>query len=197
MKRRTEGKKRHELIKNFNFIIKLIWKTNPKFMLIKFLTLLVQTITPFIFIIFPKFIVDAIVEQRSWDYVLFLILSMCGCFALTTVISIFTSTYIEKHAGLIQFDLIKIFGKKVMDLDYEDLESPAILDMFEKTKSGFDLYGFFDKLVSVVSNVLSLIGYTAILFTYSWFMLTIVFFVVIVNLFCNKQKNKYYYKSIT
>lgn len=194
MKRKSLEKKSNEFIKNFNFVLKLIWQTNPQFLLIKFLSVLVNTVSPFNFIIFPKFILDAIVEQRSWDHVLFLIISMCGCYVFTIVISIFTSTYIEKYAGLIQFDLVKMYGKKVMDLDYEDLESPAILDMFEKSKSGFDLYGFFDKLVSVVSNVLSLIGYAVILFTYSWLMLTIVFVVVIINLFCNKQKNKYYYQ---
>lgn len=192
--KKTSPEVKKELFKNFSFVVKLIWQTSPQFLLVKLLVTLVQTISPFILIVFPKFIVDAIVEQRSWSHVLLLILSMCGCYLFMMIISAFASTYVEKHSDLIQFDLVRTYGKKVMGLNYEDLENPAILDMFEKSKSGFDLYGFFDKVVSVVSNFLSLIGYAVILFTYSWLMLTIVFGVVVINLFCNKQKSKYYYQ---
>ncbi len=54
---------------------------------------------------------------------------------------------------------------------------------------------FFDKIVAVITNVLSFIGYAAILFTYSRLMLIVVVAVVVINLICNAKKNKYYYKA--
>lgn len=183
-----------ETIKNFKFIISLIWKVNPLFCIAKLISVLVSTITPFIWIIFPKFIIDAIVSQSGYNNVLKYILLMCGCLFVITILNIYIDTYMGKYESLIQFRLGEIYYDKVMDLNYDDLENPQILDLFEKSKSGFDVYGFFNQLVSLVSSSISLIGYIAILFTFNWLMLFIVFAVVVINLFCNKKKNKYNYK---
>lgn len=184
----------NKLFKNFKFIVSLIWETSPRFLCMKVLSIVVNTVSPFILILFPKYIIDSIINENGFHTTFSIILSMCLCLLVVNALSTYIGTYINKYSGIIQFDLVKLYGRKVMELNYEDLENPSILDMFEKSKTGFDLYGFFDKIVSIISNLFTLIGYSVILFTYNWLMLLIVLLVVAVNLFCNKQKNKYYYK---
>ena len=113
---------------------------------------------------------------------------------ITSVLTVVCNTYLSKYETLIQFSLARIYGKKVMDLDYEDLENPEVLNLFEKSRSGFNIYGFFDQVVSIISSIISLFGYLLILLTFNWIMLLIVLFVVAINIFCNKKTNKYQYK---
>ena len=191
MKKITSSK----YVKNFRFVISLMWQTSPKFICAKFAIVLVNTISPFIMIIFPKLIIDSIIGGGDWISTFHLIAIMGIVLLITTLLSTFLSATAQKYGDTIQYDLVRIYGKKVMSLNYEDLENPAVLDMFEKSKSGFNMYDFFDKIVAVITNVLSFIGYAAILFTYSRLMLIIVVAVVVINLICNAKKNKYYYKA--
>ena len=146
-------------------------------------------------IIFPKLIIDSIIGGGDWISTFHLIAIMGIVLLVTTLLSTFLSATAQKYGDTIQYDLVRIYGKKVMSLNYEDLENPAVLDMFEKSKSGFNMYDFFDKIVAVITNVLSFIGYAAILFTYSRLMLIVVVAVVVINLICNAKKIKYYYKA--
>ena len=191
MKKTTSSK----YVENFRFVISLIWQTSPKFICAKFAIVLVNTISPFIMIIFPKLIIDSIIGGGNWISTFHLIAIMGIVLLVTTLLSTFLSASAQKYGDTIQYDLVRIYGKKVMSLNYEDLENPAVLDMFEKSKSGFNMYDFFDKIVAVITNVLSFIGYAAILFTYSRLMLIVVVAVVVINLICNAKKNKYYYKA--
>lgn len=191
MKKTTSSK----YVENFRFVISLIWQTSPKFICAKFAIVLVNTISPFIMIIFPKLIIDSIIGGGDWISTFHLIAIMGIVLLVTTLLSTFLSATAQKYGDTIQYDLVRIYGKKVMSLNYEDLENPAVLDMFEKSKSGFNMYDFFDKIVAVITNVLSFIGYAAILFTYSRLMLIVVVAVVVINLICNAKKNKYYYKA--
>lgn len=191
MKKTTSSK----YMENFRFVISLIWQTSPKFICAKFAIVLVNTISPFIMIIFPKLIIDSIIGGGDWISTFHLIAIMGIVLLVTTLLSTFLSATAQKYGDTIQYDLVRIYGKKVMSLNYEDLENPAVLDMFEKSKSGFNMYDFFDKIVAVITNVLSFIGYAAILFTYSRLMLIVVVAVVVINLICNAKKNKYYYKA--
>lgn len=191
MKKITSSK----YVKNFRFVISLIWQTSPKFICAKFAIVLVNTISPFIMIIFPKLIIDSIIGGGDWISTFHLIAIMGIVLLVTTLLSTFLSATAQKYGDTIQYDLVRIYGKKVMSLNYEDLENPAVLDMFEKSKCGFNMYDFFDKIVAVITNVLSFIGYAAILFTYSRLMLIVVVAVVVINLICNAKKNKYYYKA--
>ena len=191
MKKITSSK----YVKNIRFVISLIWQTSPKFICAKFAIVLVNTISPFIMIIFPKLIIDSIIGGGDWINTFHLIAIMGIVLLVTTLLSTFLSATAQKYGDTIQYDLVRIYGKKVMSLNYEDLENPAVLDMFEKSKCGFNMYDFFDKIVAVITNVLSFIGYAAILFTYSRLMLIIVVAVVVINLICNAKKNKYYYKA--
>lgn len=181
-------------LRNFIFIISLIKESSPRYLFAKIISAIAQVISSFILILFPKYIIDSILEQHDYQYTLKVILFMCTVQLLVMAIRTYTDTYINKYSGLIQFDLVKIYGKKVMELNYEDLENPNIMNMFEKSKSGFDLYDFFDKLMSVATNMISLLGYIIILLTYNWIVLMVVLAVVAINLFCNKKKNQYYYK---
>mgnify|MGYP000469370390 FL=1 len=191
MKKTTSSK----YVENFRFVISLIWQTSPKFICAKFAIVLVNTISPFIMIIFPKLIIDSIIGGGDWISTFHLIAIMGIVLLVTTLLSTFLSATAQKYGDTIQYDLVRIYGKKVMSLNYEDLENPAVLDMFEKSKSGFNMYDFFDKIVAAITNVLSFIGYAAILFTYSRLMLIVVVAVVVINLICNAKKNKYYYKA--
>ena len=191
MKKTTSSK----YVENFRFVISLIWQTSPKFICAKFAIVLVNTISPFIMIIFPKLIIDSIIGGGDWISTFHLIAIMGIVLLVTTLLSTFLSATAQKYGETIQYDLVRIYGKKVMSLNYEDLENPAVLDMFEKSKSGFNMYDFFDKIVAVITNVLSFIGYAAILFTYSRLMLIVVVAVVVINLIYNAKKNKYYYKA--
>ncbi len=181
------------LLKNFRFILRLVWQTSPRFMLVKLMNVATRTASPFIFIIFPKYILDAAIDKRADDALRY-ILAMCGCHLLVSMLSSVADVLYEKYTPIMQFELTKAYSKKLMSLNYEDIENPKILDMYQKSESGFSLYGFFDKTFNLLSNILALVGYFAILFTYSRLMLVVVAIVVAVNLLCTRRKNKYYYK---
>ena len=183
-----------ELVKNLKFIISLIWKIKPAFCLAKLLVIVVSTVTPFIWIIFPKYIIDEIVSASGFEKVFRYILIMCGALFLIGIINLYLDTYVGKYEGLIQFSLLSLYNEKLMSLNYEDLENPQILDLFEKSRNGFHLYDFFDQSVSIISSFFTLTGYLAILFTFNWLMLFIVIAAVTINIFVNNKKNKNQYK---
>ena len=183
-----------ETAKNFAFIITFVAKLYPSYFIAKIISILVNTINPFIFIIFPKFIIDAIVEGTGIDIVFKYIFIMCGCLLVTTSVNLYLDTYMNKYSGLLQFKIVRFVNEKIMDLNYEDLENPEILNLFEKGKSGFGIETIFSQFVSIASSILSLFGYITILLTFNWMMLIIVLLVVVINLFCNRMKHKYYYQ---
>ena len=121
--------------KNFRFVISLIWQTSPKFICAKFAVVLVNTVSPFIMIIFPKLIIDSIIGGVDWAETFRLVVIMGVALLATTMLSTFLNTTAQKYGDTIQYDLVRIYGRKVMSLDYEDLEDPPFSTCLKKQRA--------------------------------------------------------------
>ena len=180
--------------KNFSFVCKLINECSPQYLWLRIFNAILQVAISFITVIFPKLIIDAIVSDEGYPAILQAVILMCLLLLPLRMTKSVVETHVEKLGGIVQFKLAKLYGDKVMRLRYEDLESPEILDLFEKSKKGFDLYGFFDKLFSAFTSFLTVLAYAGILLTYSWIVIPLILIIVFVNVFCHYKKTANYYQ---
>ncbi len=61
---------------NFIFIITLVKQSSPKYLLAKIINIISQVISNFVYILFPKFIIDSIINKSDYHYTLKIILLM-------------------------------------------------------------------------------------------------------------------------
>ncbi len=62
--------------KQFRIMIQTIWKMNPLFIILMFADIIISSASTFPAILFPKYIIDALVEGRELLYIIFLITSV-------------------------------------------------------------------------------------------------------------------------
>lgn len=158
------------LKKDINIIIhflKLSHKTSKSYIPTLLLSSLFKSITPFLSIIVPKYIIDELLnKQRKEVFIILIAILILGNFFLNIINRLFNSLVKVKNEEFM-YKFNGIIGEKIVDMDFENTEDPEVLDLKERALFAIYNEGALHKLVDsftkLITQIISLIGFIAII----------------------------------
>lgn len=104
--------------KQFRIMIQTIWKMNPLFIILMFADIIISSASTFPAILFPKYIIDALVEGRELSYIIFLITCMVGLSLLFNTLMLWLNNKRDHLSLILGFTLTNEINKKCLEIDY-------------------------------------------------------------------------------
>lgn len=150
-------------------------------------------------IIFPKYIVDSIFQQRDINMGVFWTLALVGT---TSFVQYFSTTlgYLlakEKNKLFTSFNVY--IAELIMDMDYKELENPKTLDMKEKAmrsafSGGRGFCGSVEVFFGIIKNILIFLFAALKISEFNPMLILVILLVVWVNALFNRKTLKDNYK---
>jgi ABC-type bacteriocin/lantibiotic exporters, contain an N-terminal double-glycine peptidase domain len=187
-----------EVIKYF---IRLMHKLTPAYLPTLLVQSLMKTIRPLLFIMGPKLIVDELMGLQRTDRLVLLI----AIIALGNFVVGVTEKVLKSKTDLLTYKFNNAFerhiAKKTVEIDFENVEDPEILNLKERAlfavRNHGLMYGMVEGLSKIANEMILIVSLSAIIWTFSPWVLLLLIGVVMVNSFLFKKIQKYYYREST
>lgn len=180
------------------YILKKAHKISKTYIPILFLSSIFKAMTPFINIIMPKFIIDELLgKQRIEVFISLVSIIIVGNFIFNFINRWLDSLVNIKNMEILNgFDLL--IGEKIMDMDFEKIEDPQILDLKERAiyplKNQGILQRIIKNIVDIISNVITIIGLVAVISILNPLIVLLIIGIVFLNSFVYKRSQAIQYE---
>lgn len=156
-----------------------------------------RALTPFVNIIFPKFIIDELMgEKRITIFIALVAIIIISNFILNMLNSWF-DTLVQVKTFEINNGFDEFIGDRIMEMDFEKIEDPEVLDLKEKALYGIRNQAVLNRLiedcVSTLSEIITMIGLVAIISTLNILIIVFILGIVLLNSFIFKKSQKAQY----
>lgn len=183
--------------KNIEYILRYIWKTEKKYVLYGIPKILLDAIRPFVMVIFPKIIIDKLMYSDSKslaeDVLLVILLMTSINMIISMLLPVLNNCMTNAFNSFTCKHTLNI-AKKIMSLEYKNVEDPKVLDLFQRSKNVDYCEEMFTAIANIISNVITSVGLVAILLQLQIGVIFVIALVVLVNVLCNKKTQQYNYK---
>ena len=181
--------------KKIAFMFRYSWMVGPANLLCAFFEIVLETAEPFILLLLPKYIIDALIYGESWSKVLFYTLLYIGVFALSKIIRL---VYNAASAHIINGCDIKngmYYRSDFLNMDYENLENDELRNINQRVAGTVRANTFvYEVFVPTVTNFLKFIGYTYIIATLHPLLILFLIGLVLMNSLIAKKTEKINYE---
>lgn len=184
-------------IQILKYFLKLTHSISKSYIPTLLLSSFLKSIAPFINIIVPKFIIDELVGQQQIEIFIQLIgLLIVGNFVMN-IINRWFEMKIKIANEKVTYSLDLVISKKIVEMDFESIEDPEILDLKERALFAVYNHGAIDRLVvsfsNAISEIITMAGLVAIIFTLNGFIILAILAIVALNskIFKKLQKMSY------
>lgn len=167
------------------YFLKLTYRIYPAYLLTLFLSSFFKAVSPFVNIVIPKFLIDELMQQKRPAVFIGLVLTMIGGnFIFNLINKWFAGRVVVVNERLFhRFDLM--LSCKIVDMDFENIENPEILDLKERVT--FVLYNegaifrLVENLANLVSYSFSIIGLVSVIMTFNGWILMLTLGMIAIN----------------
>ena len=189
-----------DTIKNIQFMFQYSWKIGPTNLLCALFKITIETAEPFLLLIMPKYIIDALVYGEPWNKVLFYTLLYIGVFALIKIVRLI---YDGVSAHIINGCDVKSglnYRVDFLNMDYENLENDELRNINQRVARNIRANTFvYEVFVPTISNFLKFFGYSYIIATLHPLLILFLLGLVFINSLISKRLEKigYEFEPIT
>lgn len=181
--------------KNITYLFHEIWKYKPSYFIVYSLQIICKGVSPFINVIFPKYIIDELLGKKDIKTLIYLVAIMI---ILNLIFNFMEIVFNENINKIYNDDFNRYFeaklSYKVMQIEFRDIENKEILEKVERAKTGLAWSGGIGGIVEVISSIISscitLIGIIGVLTISTPILIVLVLINVIIDAICNNEKNK-------
>lgn len=164
------------------------------YLLYYFPLMMVNAITPFVGIVFPKYIIDSIQDKKNFGHIIVLVIAMFVFRFVLSSISQVLFSICEKKMINIRTGMRVFLNEKSLSLEYEKLETPVYLDMklnaVECIDKNYDIGFVARNIVTFCSAIMTLLGLMAIISTLNIWTIILIVFVACINGFAKSKQAK-------
>ncbi len=194
------NKKDRNLKDDFKVLVhflKLTHRIKKSYIPLTVLSAVFGAITPFLSIIMPKFIIDELLGQkRSLYFFVYIIILILGNGILNILNKLLTNKIQLLNIEVVN-GLELHLGKHIMNMDFENLEDPKILDMKEQAIFPINNQGaiwrMMDAILSMIRVGITLIGLATILSILNPIIIVLFIAMTIISRVLNKKAQKIEY----
>ena len=192
-----KNKNELEINKDFNTVIYflgLIHGISKSYIPMLILSSTLKSLTPLVNIIIPKFIIDELINQRRMEVFITLVITIIiGNFLLSLFDKwLDTIIYIKNKEILNEINLL--IGKKIMNMDFEKIEDPEVLNLKEKAlypiNTQYAIERIISETVKVITNIITIISLVIVISTLDLYIILIILCIIGLNSFIYKKSQK-------
>ncbi len=187
-----------ERIKNIGHLLRTIRKEDKSLFTILIFDILITTLARYPFILFPKYILDYLIEGRDFRLIVVLILSMVISDYVLSLLRDYISEIQKKHSKRLEFQLHQNITEKTMTMPYERLLNTDTYDrmyLASDIANGDNFMRLMDHMKNLFSNLLLLLSMIYLLARVDVILMLITFAVVIVNAVTDSKIQKRLYET--
>ncbi len=167
---------------NIGFMFKYSWKVAKIVYLFAIINVIIQSISPFVYLIIPKYIIDELGGQQRWEYVLKYIFIFIGFIFTLKLINYIFSYFSSKNHMVIEMKNILIFFNHYLYMDYSRLEDNYVRDLGYRALKNLNPTQFVYGVVSpFLINLFQLIGYSYIIMQLHPLIIVVIMIIIYLN----------------
>lgn len=175
-------KKNIEVLKYF---LKLSRSISKSYLPVLILSSFFKSAAPFLNIIVPKFIIDELLnKQRSEVFVILISSLILGNFAFNIINKFFDGLVTVKNEEIIN-GFYNIINEKVVDMDFENVEDPEILDLKERALFAINnegaIWNLIEDFSKIISQAISIAGLAFIISILNPLIIVLIFIIIAFN----------------
>ena len=183
------------ILKVYKYFLPSAWRRYKGYFVIRFLRLIVNTITPFIPIVFMPQIVDELVGSRDvkriTTYVLVILITE---YVLNNLNGLFGNV-LERYSQKFENYYAALMSARIMELDFQLTEDKKALDQIELAKNGMSWYsgglnGIVEPLFNMATALLTVAGVVVIIAGQAPLILLITLVLLVLSAVINKKMNQ-------
>lgn len=149
--------------RNLKFFIPLLIKYNPYSIFIMFISAILSSFSSLIWVVFPKLIIDELMGDQSINKLIIIVVIFI---VSKSFIDLFNEYAISKNrlsAYKADFSIQRMFNKKIMEVDYFNVEDPNFNDQMSKAKKAMNdhtngIYSFIWTVRGIIYGVITVSG---------------------------------------
>lgn len=189
-------KNRKDIIRCLKFFGKFAWQTNKIYFLLLTISIIVNSVSPFISIIGSRYLIDEIAEpaKRNLGVVIFWIAFICGGIFISQIIRKIT----DEHIGYICARYDRILKTNLcmscIDMKFKHTEDTDVLDTIKNAERALNetgqVNGLITSLSNIVTNIFVALGVVTLVCTRIPWLLIPVIISFVTNYFITSRVNK-------
>lgn len=155
--------KKNTLLGNAWFLTRYAFRINRKVYWSQIPMILVNAVTPFITILFYRFILNEITISKNVEKAMLYMVIMVVLLFLSTVFKSQCGRTLQRQIELTVNKIKRNLGLAVMQLEYSEVETPRVRDFVELAKNGANFSGILDAISTIISSTITLAGVITII----------------------------------
>lgn len=180
-------KQKHGLWSNLIYMLKTVYKINKSIYFIKFFHILLNSINPFIPIIFIRLILNEITIGKDIKLVFVYVLLMAGLTFLINIGINVLDSYSRNQVEITVRELKNYLGKAVMSMSYSEAEQPRVRDFIELAQESSNFQQILEQVSIIITCLITIFGLFAIIITVQPIIFLFVALVVLFRLIADKK----------
>ncbi|HFD2029862.1 TPA: ABC transporter ATP-binding protein [Clostridium perfringens] len=179
------NKKKGTLLSNLKYIMGYAWSQDKVLFAQCGVYTILASISPFIGIFLPKFLIDELLGQRRVEIIL---MTLVGFFLLSSVVN-YSIAWLRcaysPRVTKIRTDYITMISDKIMKMDFKNTEDPEVLNKIKSVMNAVmsnntGVEGVYHTLLGLFGRLTAFVGYISIvLFLSPWILLFLIINVLI------------------
>ncbi|HCG3018221.1 TPA: ABC transporter ATP-binding protein [Clostridium perfringens] len=179
------NKKKGTLLSNLKYIMGYAWSQDKVLFAQCGVYTILASISPFIGIFLPKFLIDELLGQRRVEIIL---MTLVGFFLLSSVMN-YSIAWLRcaysPRVTKIRTDYITMISDKIMKMDFKNTEDPEVLNKIKSVMNAVmsnntGVEGVYHTLLGLFGRLTAFVGYISIvLFLSPWILLFLIINVLI------------------
>lgn len=179
---------------NMNFMLRYAWSKDKMYLLIRIPIAIISSLQPFIMIIYPARIIEAIMNSNSYERVYEYILTMVSLYFVSGILLLFLNKRLTVHYNAFEAVHAKVIGEKVMHISFPLTEDSEVLNLLERIKTIGYIEKSFEALFSFASRFITIAGLIWVLSNVGVYILITIVAVLLINIFLNRKLKHYNYQ---
>lgn len=187
---------------NIIYLLSFVWKVDKKFVFIKFVHAILAGIFPLVNVIFPKLILDDIMNRSDVE----IISKKIFIFAIIQILYYWFQLLISYYDSINSIKLINKINnevlQKIITVDLAYFECPDFYDSYYKAKNeaGTRAKNSFDRIFSIFSSIITVFSVSYILLLLGPYVMALLIGVIFISTYImtlNKKATFNYMNSVT
>ena len=179
-------------LKNILFMISYSWKTSKNIFFFSFFKVIIDSVSPFLSLLFPKLILDELtLEKRMNVVVKYIVLMLFVHLLISLIQKVWTYAYVIcTHDTMLNSEIG--FKSLYADMDYANLEDGSVDEKIWFVREGFNVEDFVEvKIGGFFTAILQLIGYVYIISSLNYLISIILLLIIVFRTLMVRYRNKW------
>lgn len=183
-------KKIREILISIGFIFNFILRNKSLLILLNILHMGINTILPFVNIVFFKFFFDSVQEKKEFNYLILIIIIFSAANIVLFTLKDYINYKLEVGYKIIQLKMIEQLSSKIVEMDYYIIEKSNMQDKINLCRDYINdgiLQKVIDLFNNLITNIITIIGIIYIIRKIDLVILIIILIFTLINSYFNAK----------